>query len=235
MANEYFRFKQFEVWHDKCAMKVGTDGVLLGAMAPAEGTRRVLDIGTGTGLVALMMAQRCPEAEITAVEIVGEAARQAEENVARSPWSDRIRVVNADFKSFTDGRRFDTIVSNPPYFAESLTSPDRDRTSARHTTELDFMSLIRHAAELLSPDGTLTLIIPTSVVTNIEKIAAAYGLCSVRRVVVVNRPGAAPKRTIDTLAFMPRTREDEVVYMKDKNDNFTDKYCSYVNKFYLKM
>ena len=124
MSNPYFQFKQFKVCHDRCAMKVGTDGVLLGAWASLENAATVLDIGTGAGLIALMAAQRNPVARIAAVELDADAACQAAENVQASPWSSRVEVICADAKAYEPGMRFDAIVSNPPYFASSLKSPE---------------------------------------------------------------------------------------------------------------
>jgi tRNA1Val (adenine37-N6)-methyltransferase len=224
MSNGYFRFKQFTVWHDRCAMKVGTDGVLLGASVRVDSSRRVLDIGTGTGLVALMIAQRCQAADITAVEIVAEAAQQARSNVAESPWSDRIHVVESDFKEFATAERFDTIVSNPPYFSESLLPPDKHRTSARHTTELDYTTLLSHAAELLTADGEITLIIPTMILAEVERIGRQFSLQSVRRLSVVTRHGVEPKRTVVTLSFRNEPCEERTLCMEDENRRFTDEY-----------
>ena len=130
MSQPFFQFKQFTVWHDKCAMKVGTDGVLLGAWTPVESSARILDIGTGTGLVALMLAQRC-SASVIALEIDGTAAQQAAENITRSPWGSRIEVVCQDFRLYSNKNnslKYDTIVSNPPYFTDSLKCPDSQRT-----------------------------------------------------------------------------------------------------------
>ena len=140
MPNTYFRFKQFVVQQEKCAMKVGTDGVLLGAWAALPEKGKVLDLGTGTGLVALMVAQRC-QADITAVDISEEACEQAQENVAGSPWPDRIHVLHQDVKTMTGEsfqHVFDCIVSNPPYFKENVKCPGQLRNTARHTDELDF-------------------------------------------------------------------------------------------------
>lgn len=235
MSNGYFKFKQFTVWHDRCAMKVGTDGVLLGASVDVANSRRVLDIGTGTGLVALMIAQRCPQADITAVEIVADAAEQAQSNVSMSPWGDRIHVVHADFKEFESEERFDTIVSNPPYFADSLLPPDKQRTSARHTTELDYASLITHASQLLSRDGELTMIVPTIMVDEIERIGGWCGLHPVRRISVITRCGVEPKRTIVTLSFREEACEAETLCMATEKRNFTDEYRSLTKDFYLNM
>ena len=133
MSNPYFQFKQFTVWHDKCAMKVGTDGVLLGAWASVQNAHKILDVGTGTGLVALMLAQRSlPDADIIALEIDEAAAGQARENVTRSPWKERVEVVQTDFRDYQSSDKFDVIVSNPPYFVDSLECPDQQRNAARH-------------------------------------------------------------------------------------------------------
>ena len=121
MSNDYFQFRQFVVHQQRCAMKVGTDGTLLGAWAAApSGQCRILDIGTGTGLIALMMAQRYPEAEVTGIDIDEDAVAQADENVRLSPFSERVRIYRQDIVNFTDIIGFDAIVSNPPYFVDSL-------------------------------------------------------------------------------------------------------------------
>ena len=137
MANDYFNFRQFTVRQERCAMKVGTDGTLLGAWA--HGGSSILDIGVGTGLIALMMAQRFPESHIGGIDIDHEAVEQALENVKASPFRN-IDVVEADAKSY-GGSSFDAIVCNPPYFADSLQSPDMQRTIARHTVSLSFRDL----------------------------------------------------------------------------------------------
>ena len=148
MSDSSFLFKQFIVHHDRCAMKVGTDGVLLGAWAPVDQAHTALDVGTGTGLVALQLAQRNPHLRVTAVEIDAPAAAQAAENVAGSPWPDRIEVVCADFNDFQPDGRFDLIVSNPPYFVDALPCPDRQRNTARHAGGLNYDLLFRRSARL---------------------------------------------------------------------------------------
>ena len=150
MSQPFFQFKQFTVWHDKCAMKVGTDGVLLGAWTPVESSARILDIGTGTGLVALMLAQRC-SASVIALEIDGKAAQQAAENITRSPWGSRIEVVCQDFRLYSNKNnslKYDTIVSNPPYFTDSLKCPDSQRNTARHNDNLSYEELLKGVSNL---------------------------------------------------------------------------------------
>ena len=157
MANSYFRFKQFVVNQDKTAMKVGTDGVLLGALTnicyePAQ----ILDIGTGTGLVALMLAQRFENSEIDAVEIDTEASEQALSNFNLSPFANRLSVINIDISDYTPKKKYNLIVSNPPYFVNSLKASDKQRTMARHTDSLSFSALAVAVRRLLAPDGKQT-------------------------------------------------------------------------------
>ena len=146
MTNSYFQFKQFTIWHDKCAMKVGTDGVLL------------------------MLAQRS-KAFIVALEIDCSAVRQAIENVSHSPWQDRIEVVEADFKHYTSTAQFDVIVSNPPYFTDSLKCPNQQRNTARHDNELTYKELLEGVSRLLSADGAFTVIVPADVSDKVNEIA----------------------------------------------------------------
>ena len=141
MPNSFFSFKKFTIHHDRCAMKVGTDGVLLGAWTDVAHSKHLLDIGSGTGLVALMLAQRCT-GEITGIEIDKEAVEQSRENVAASPWKERIEILWQDVRQYTPNDLYDTIVSNPPYFVDSLKCPDGQRNTARHSDTLDADQLI---------------------------------------------------------------------------------------------
>ena len=136
-----FKFKQFEIHQDRCAMKVGTDGVLLGAWAP--GGKRILDVGSGTGLISLMMAQRFPEAQVLGIDMDGEACEEAAENVAASPFADRVEIECCRLQDYHSAESFDAIVSNPPFFLNSLKNPDSKRTMARHTDSLPFRDLFR--------------------------------------------------------------------------------------------
>ena len=165
MGNPYFRFRQFTVWHDRCAMKVGTDGVLLGAWAGQGRPGKILDIGTGSGLIALMLAQRFPEALITGIEPDAEAAAQAGENFLCSPWHDRLAVSTATLQDFTSGaagkETFDLIVSNPPFYDSTLLNPDARRSAARHTATLPYSELMHCASALMTGTSELDIIIPS--------------------------------------------------------------------------
>ena len=138
MANPYFKFKQFTVYHDKCAMKVGTDGVLIGAWADVSRAEKILDVGTGSGLIALMIAQRC-DASVLGIDIDEDAVIQARENVMASQWSGQITIARQDVRVMANecDTKFDVILSNPPYFAEDVKCPEAQRNTARHTDELE--------------------------------------------------------------------------------------------------
>ena len=229
-----FRFKQFTVHQQRSAMKVGTDGVLIGAWASVRETdRTILDIGTGTGLIALMMAQRTPEAQIVAVEIDAESAEQASENFAESPWSDRIRVERCAVQEFATEQKFDLILSNPPYFVDSHKCPDESRNLARHTDTLSFAELMRAAERLLAPDGRFAVIVPSEAALS---VIAAGRLHLVRRCDVRTKPNAAPKRVM--LEFSPRFEgaalREELTIGDGTSGGYSPEYVALTREFYLK-
>ena len=234
MRNPFFQFKQFTVWHDKCAMKVGTDGVLLGAWTPVPDAHRILDIGTGTGLVALMLAQRS-QAAIIALEIDSLAAMQAAENIARSPWRDRVEVVVADFKHYKPDTTFDVIVSNPPYFVDSMKCPDSQRSTARHNNDLTYNDLLQGVSALLSPTGAFTLVIPTDVADRVKETAKNYNLFPCRQLYIITKPGAAPKRTLITFTFTPQDCQTEELLTEISRHQYSDAYIALTKEYYLKL
>ena len=235
MANIYFKFKKFTIWQDKCAMKVGTDGVLLGAWVSIDGAKTILDVGAGTGLVSLMLAQRAPNAQITAVEIDGEAAIQATQNVDASPWADRIHVVHSDFKLWQPSHQFDLIVSNPPYFNESLTSPDIQRNLARHNQSLSYKELIGAAAKLLTNEGSLAVIIPSDVSTLLVEIAAEYQLFPHIILDVLTKPGANPKRNIIVFKKSVKQIDHPTITIDLSRHCYSDEFAALLRPFYLKL
>lgn len=197
MANDYFQFRQFTVHQSLCAMKVGTDGTLLGSWA--RGGRRVLDVGTGTGLMALMLAQRCPEAAVVAIDIDEGAVAQAQANAEASPFARRIEVRQADVRMLADGKGFDAIVCNPPFFIDALTSPDDRRTLARHACTLTYDELMLAACRLLTADGELSVVVPFDYRCRMERAAALAGLFLSRRCGVKTTPRKPARRYL--LAF----------------------------------
>ena len=200
MPNDYFQFQQFRIEQAACAMKMSTDACLLGAVADLTHATRLLDIGTGTGLLALMAAQRHPTVSIEAVEIDTTAAVQAAANVAASPWARRIRVQAMSLADFaaTQPAPFSHIICNPPFFRQSLRSPDAARSTARHEAadSLTFEALAAFAADFLLPTGLLTVLLPPPEMLAFERVAGAVGLHPATRLVVRHRPGSRPLRHI---------------------------------------
>ena len=240
-----FRFKQFSIEQQRCAMKVGTDGVLLGAWCDLrEGDLRILDIGTGTGVIALMAAQRRPGARVTAIDIDTDCVAQARDNISASPWSDRVEAVCADVRTFESGEKFDHIVTNPPYFTSSLLPPDRARSVARHCTELSFAQIIEAADRLLSAAGRLSLILPREAAD--EFVGLSRGVfCVSRRCDVRTTPSSAVKRSMLELvrawpsesslaseSSSAACREELVI--QSAHETFTEDYKRLTRDFYLK-
>ena len=199
-----FSFKQFTIEQDLCAMKVGTDGVLLGAWA--VGGDRVLDVGTGTGVIALMMAQRYPEAHITAIDVDEKAVRQAVENVARAGREDRIEVMRLAVQAmgYDDDYHgvFDAVVSNPPFFVDALKAPDVQRSMARHADTLTYAELMEAAWNLLNDEGVLSVIVPFDYLQKMEDEATFRGFFLRRVCAVCTKAGEPARRYL--LAFRKR-------------------------------
>jgi tRNA1Val (adenine37-N6)-methyltransferase len=228
-----FRFKQFAVEQEDVAMKVGTDGVLLGAWADCEKANRILDIGTGTGVIALQMAQRNYEAQIQAVEIDEAAAKRARSNFDNSPWAERLTVEQTAVQEFAPSEKFDLIVSNPPYFVDSLLPPDAKRSTARHTHDLTFEELDVAVARLLANDGKFALILP---VAEFEKYLTLTQLHLVRRCDVHPIEGGAVKRVMAEFAKQPTTeaKYESIAIERGQRGDYTDEYRTLTKDFYLK-
>lgn len=235
MATPYFTFKQFTIHHDRCAMKVGTDGVLLGAWTDLHSSSRILDIGTGTGLIALMLAQRNPEAFITAIDIDMEAVEQAHGNIQSSPWKNRVEVIQQDICTFIPNALFDTIVSNPPYFIDSLKCTDIQRNTARHTDTLDAEHLLSKVAELLTPNGRFSLILPADQTNDLLRLAAIHGLYPSRHTAVITRPGLAPKRILIEFRKKKETLQTNELVIELERHIYSEDYIALTKDFYLKM
>lgn len=242
-----FRFKQFEIEQDRCAMKVGTDGVLLGAWA--EGGQRILDIGSGTGLISLMMAQRYPGAQVLGIDIDPEACLQARENVQASPFAERVeiaccalqelgseggRVESEGFSCLIVEGGFDAIVSNPPFFVNSMKNPDSKRTLARHTDSLPFPVLMNGVKRWLSEDGVFSAIVPAEVVEQFVSEAYCSGLLLTRKCGVKTVERKQPKRYL--LAFRKHRvgpLEEDIKTMTDSQGNRSSWYAKITEEFYL--
>ncbi|NQY68699.1 MAG: methyltransferase [Flavobacteriales bacterium] len=234
-----FAFKEFTVHHDRCAMKVGTDGVLIGAWAKLDNPLRVLDIGAGTGLVSLMMAQRHPKVVIDAVEIDEDAFNQCKENFDRSKWKGRLQVFHAPFQEFykASQSQYDLIISNPPFFTGGVESLDEKRNLARISNSLSFNVLANGAGKLLVKEGRLALIIPVECEDEIIGKMKNDGLIVNRITRVRGREGVPLKRC---LIEFEKSEEDlpiyanELIIEKSRHD-YTSDYIKLTKSFYLNM
>ncbi len=236
MGATSFRFKKFEIAQDLTAMKVGTDGVLLGAWARVLGSEQnILDIGTGTGLIALMMAQRSVAQNIVAVEIDEQSARQAAENMRGSQWSSRLSLVESAIQDYQSPQRFDLILSNPPYFIDSLLSKGESRTKARHTTELSFEDLAESIVRLLAPQGRFAVILPTAESQRFDAIIEGT-LHLVRRCSVEGKIGGNVKRIMSeySLTLATPTIEEKIAIRDTPPSDYTPEYRALTADFYLK-
>lgn len=216
-------------------MKVGTDGVLLGAWANCEESKNVLDIGTGTGLIALMIAQRS-NATIDAIEIDNEASGQALENVEKSPWSERVNILNRSFQDFSESitPKYDLIVTNPPYFQNSLFTPDQKRTDARHNSNLQLEELLVGSKKLLNHHGVLSIILPYLEGNMFILRASEFDLYCVRQTNVLSKPNREPKRLL--LEFMQVKKplvEQEIIIELNKRHEYSEAYKNLTKDFYL--
>ncbi|MGB6035179.1 MAG: methyltransferase [Cryomorphaceae bacterium] len=228
-----FRFKQFTVEQERCPMKVGTDGVLLGAWAGRGSPKQILDIGTGTGLIALMLAQRFPEAMITAIEPNKDALSDASFNFEKSPFAERLNLQKTNLQEFETEIRFDLIVSNPPFFANSLVSENQGRTEARHTHSLSPDDLAK-ATTLLAENGKTAVIYPTETYGAFKTAMSKIGFCEEKRMVV--KPTAA-KPSHRILGEFGKNNEPteptELVIEKYGRHQYSEEYIELTHDFYL--
>lgn len=236
MPNPYFQFKQFTIRQDKCAMKVGTDGVLLGAWTKAAHSKRILDVGTGTGLIAIMLAQRS-NAFIDAVEIDELAYQQAVENGKACPWSDRISFFHSSFHDFIKNanQTYDLIVSNSPYHKESTKSPHVGRHLARHSENLDYSAIIESSSKLLALTGEISLIIPASEEINAQKHAGMNGMYCARITRIIPSPGKNFSRSLMEFSRQYRPLNEDIIMIEEKGRHqFSPEYIRLTKDFYLK-
>ena len=228
-----FRFKQFIVKHDRCAMKVGTDGVLLGSWVSPEG-EIALDIGCGTGLIALMLAQRNPSLNIIGIDIDEEAVEQAKENAENSRWNERIEIKKHDFnEDFHTSESFDLIVSNPPFYKEDTNCPDETRNKARHSASLPISVLMEKSSKLLSPQGRVAVIVPYSAAVDTISEAAIAGLYLTRRTDVKTTPRKAAIRVLLEFSRNTELATRNELLLRDETGEWSKEYKLLTQDFYL--
>lgn len=235
MPNSFFNFKQFSIYQDKSAFKVGTDGVLLGACSDVSKARRILDIGSGTGLITIMLAQRCG-AEITAIESDYESFVETCENVKRCHWSDRIKVIHTDLQNFeNETQKFDLIVTNPPFFSDSLRNPDPRKSAARHNDSLSTPDLLDGVMRFLDEDGHFQLILPYVEGNVFIAEASKYSLYCNSILKIKPTQTSEIRRLI--LKFSRVQKKPVEIFLTiehGKRHDFTEEYINLTKDFYLK-
>lgn len=234
MASNFFSFKQFTIYQDKSAFKVGTDGVLLGACADISSAKRILDIGTGTGLIAIMLAQRC-DADIVAIEPDYDSYIQACDNVKLSKWNSRIKIENCGLQKYYPGNeKFDLIVANPPYFNDSLKNPDPGKSMTRHSDSLTQQELLDGISSLLEENGLLQLILPYVEGSVFIAECQKWGLYCNRILKIKPVPSSEIRRMI--LGFNRRktkVTEKFLTIERGQRHEFTEEYLNLTKDFYL--
>lgn len=228
-----FRFKQFSVRHRNSALKVGTDAVILGAALTLNGEEKeALDIGTGSGVIALMVAQRAPGCVISAIDIDKASAEEAEFNFSVSPWAERLHAQHCALSEFRPEKRFDLIFSNPPYYDDSLKNPDEREAAARHTDSLSFAEIFDFSNEHLTADGRLSLILPAETLNSIKRIAASFGLFPFRILEIQTVERKRPKRIVIEFSRKKSSPSQEKLILQRGNQRSSE-YQALCSEFYL--
>lgn len=235
MPNPYFRFKKFTVFHDRCAMKVGTDGVLLGAWANIANTQQILDIGTGTGLIALMLAQRSP-AQIDAVEIDLDAFNQAKENINNSPWSNRIKIYHDSIQNYTINcsKHYNLLISNPPFFTNASKSTVNARNVARHNHLLNQIDILEIAKTLLCKNGRIAIIYPTEQAEKFQEQAKIFGFYCQRKLYVKSTLTSPIKRILLEFYQTQLEYQEQTLIIENSRHNYSTDFINLIKDFYLK-
>lgn len=237
MANSYFQFKQFTIQQDQCAMKVSTDACLQGSWTPiAECVSDVLDVGTGTGLLSLMLAQRSETIQIDAVELDEAATQQAKENVASSPWKDRVKLINADIRSYSFRKQYDLVICNPPFFSNSLLGETDSRNLARHTVSLSQLDLLSVLNRVLKADGYASILLPVAQHATWAKLIEDFGWNINRRLDIHHKSNSSVNRIVSLCSRKPTEKlveERLILYMAPSQ--YSAEATELLKPFYLKL
>ena len=234
MQTPLFHFKQFSVAHDRCAMKVNTDGVLLGAWVDVDDATTILDIGTGTGVIALMMAQRNAVAIIDAIDIDESAFRQAGGNFLNGLWSDRLYAHHISLQDYFPAKKYDLIISNPPYFIDDFKTENHQKNIAKHSISLSYKELISGIDRLIADNGIASIVLPIFNLELFESLALIHGLFVVKLTEVVAVRGKAPYLALIKLSKQKHTYSKNTLTIQNEEGIFTDQYKSLTKEFYLK-
>ena len=225
-----FRFQQFEIHQSSDVFRVGTDAVLIGVLSNVVNAKQILEVGTGTGIISLMLAQRNANANILALDINAEAVKISQNNFSNSPFSDKIKSQLQDFKNFETDEKFDLIISNPPYF--EINNSEKD-VLARQRLELDFSDLIQKASQLLSDEGLFSVIIPIDSEKQFTKICSDNLLCLQRKVIIKGINTAKPKRVVLEYSFQKSEVTEENFVIERSPRVYSDEYLELTKDFHL--
>lgn len=231
-----FNFKQFKIHHEQ-SFKVGTDGVLLGTWVAVEQSHSILDIGSGSGLIPLILAQRTTETQVTGVEINVDAVEESLKNIEASPWIDRVTIYHDTVQAFTEkySLKFDLVVSNPPYFINSTKSPQAQKNLARHTDSLSFEELLDAASKLLSNEGRLAIVLPKEEGEILISLAQSQGFYLTKLTEVRSKKDKPVTRLLMEFGLIHSTLiKDELIIQFDKRNDYTPEYIQLTKDFYLK-
>jgi len=234
MRDDFFTFKQFRIMHRKSIMKVGTDGVLLGAYTDCDDARRILDIGTGTGLLCLMLAQKS-SAVIHGIDINAEAVEVAKFNAEQSRWSERIEIFHSSVQDFEPDEKYDLIVSNPPFYTTDIVAPEKGRAIARHDLTLNIKDLAMAVSRFLSAEGRCFVIYPTEQCLQFENEVAKVGLYALKRLYISSRSDTPPIRTIVEVGRKRSEPINDSLYIENETrHDFSERYRQLTKDYYLK-
>jgi tRNA1Val (adenine37-N6)-methyltransferase len=230
-----FHFKQFSIEDNRCAMKVGTDAVLLGAWVNIPTAKRILDVGTGSGIIAFMLAQRTKEnVNIEGVEIAAEDAKQAQENLEQTRWCNRVLIHHSSLQNFNSPFRYDLIVSNPPFFRNSQLPPAATRANARHTQSLTYQALLDHSIKFLKKSGRLAVVLPYEEGNQFLLLANNHKLFCIRQLAFYSRHGKPQERWLFEFSFEDKEALKEKLILHGEGDSWSDEYKNLTRDFYLK-
>ncbi|MFK7934858.1 MAG: tRNA1(Val) (adenine(37)-N6)-methyltransferase [Saprospiraceae bacterium] len=233
-----FQFKQFSIEQDQCSMKVGTDGVLLGAWADVDNAKSALDIGTGTGVISIMLAQRNTEVQVDAVEIDQVACEQAQTNFANSPFADRLSAKTISIQDYIreSATTYDLIVSNPPFFSGGTFSQSQERNQVRHTVKMPHNALLQAARRLLNKNGKFCVVLPLIEGLRFQELAEQVGLFTTKITEVKPKAEKSVERLLLQMEWQEKTlQKNQLVIQKDARNDWTEEYIQLTGDFYLKM
>lgn len=227
-----FQFKQFGLNHSKSSMKIGTDAILLGALTEIENSKHILEIGCGCGIISLILAQRC-NAKIDAIDIHEQSIKQANDNFSSSPWPNRLSAKLNDARSYCSEEKYDIIISNPPYYTNSLLPSSNTKQISRHDQTLNFSELCHTICNNLLKNGTFWLILPNSVYLTFSKEASKHDLCCKKHIEISDKPNKSASLIVSSWSFKTSNIEFQKIFIKNPDNRYSYTFKKITSDFYL--